>query len=736
MRFHHFLMLGACLVLALSCKEKPVEEEITPKVELPAETQALFDQGIRFEAAGALNATLRFTANQPWFVILTEGKSSKALSWLSVSPESGPAGNAAVQVAAQPNYTTEARSATLVLNCGELRKQLTVTQEGKEETPPEPPTPVKVEKVTLVPESLNLLVGEEAELSYTVEPENADIESVTWSSSDAAVATVSEGKVTAVAAGQAVIALKVNDVEARCSVTVEEPFIPVESITLSMTEISLLEGTDYQLTATVLPENATDPSVSWASSDEEVATVENGLVKALKEGTAVISAKAGEQEARCTVTVEKDFVPVSSITLSMTDFSLVEGTDYQLVATVLPENATDPSVSWASSDEEVATVENGLVKALKEGKTVISAKAGEQEARCTLTVEKKFIPVESLTVSPTEITLTEGDYTYITATVLPENATLPHVDWASSDLDVATVDDSGLVEAWAPGTAELLAIAGGCRATCIVTVVARVIPVESVSLNKWSLTLETGESFDLIATVRPANATDAAVTWSSSDGSVASVTENGHVEALAAGSAVITARAGDCEARCEVTVNAPYVAVEGITLDKTELNLAKGETTTLTATVTPANATDPAVTWSSSASRYVTVDANGTLTAVKVGTATITAKAGKYTATCKVTVTTPATSVQLNHSSATLRPYETLQLTLSAKPTGAVVSNIQWTSSDPEIAKVDENGLVTALKDGPAIITATMGDLSDTCVIYVTSDVSGGHEGTGTEDWD
>jgi uncharacterized protein YjdB len=351
-------------------------------------------------------------------------------------------------------------------------------------------------------------------------------------------------------------------------------------------------------------------------------------------------------------------------------------------------------------------------------------------------VDTPFVPVTSITLAPSEIALEEGQETNLTASVLPADATDPHVYFTSSDTAVATVDDGGRVKAVAPGSAVITAKAGDCEARCQVTVTARYVPVESVSLNKQTITLERGESFDLVATVRPANATDAAVTWSSSNPSVASVSENGRVEALAAGSAVITARAGDCEARCEVTVNAPYVAVEGISLDKTEITLSKGATATLTATVTPANATDPAVTWSSSATRYVTVDANGTLTAVKVGTATITAKAGKYTATCKVTVTTPATSVQLNHSSATLRPLETLQLTLSAKPNGAVVSDVQWTSSDPDIATVNENGLVTALKDGPAIITATMGDLSDTCVIYVTSDVSGGHEGTGTEDWD
>ena len=730
-------MLGACLALALSCKEKPVEEDVAPKVELPAETQALFDQGIHFEAEeGLMNATLRFTVNKPWAISLAEGKPSKALSWLSVSPESGPAGEAVVQVVAQPNNTTQARTAVLTLTYGEQHKQLTVTQEGKEETPPEPPTPVKVEKVTLSAQSLELLVGETAELSYVVEPENADIESVTWSSSDTAVAAVAEGKVTAVAAGQAVITLKVNDKEATCAVAVETPFVAVESITLSMTEVSLLEGTDYQLTATVLPENATDPSVTWATSDEAVATVENGLVKALKEGTAVISAKAGEQEARCTVTVEKDFVPVSSITLSASQVELLPGESAVLTATVLPEDATDPSVTWESSDENVATVEDGKVTAVAPGSAVITARAGNESARCSILVDTPFVPVTSIPLAPTEITLEEGGETNLTASVLPADATDPHVDFTSSDTAVATVDDGGKVKAVAPGSAVITAKAGDCEARCQVTVTARPVPVESVSLNKSSLTLETGEGFDLVATVKPDNATDPAVTWTSSDPSVASVTENGHVEALQPGQAVITAKAGEKEATCAVTVNAPYVPVEGITLDRTELTLSKGDKTTLTATVLPADATDPTVTWTSSANRYVTVDANGTLTAVRVGTAVITAKAGDYSATCTVTVTTPATSISLNYSTYTMRPREELQMVVSAKPTGAVVSGVVWTSSNPAAATIDDNGLVTAVKSGSSVVTATMGDLEATCIIVVSEDATGGNEGTGTEVWE
>ncbi len=720
MRLHHCLLLGACIALAFSCKEKPDEpEEIAPKIELAAQTQTVFDQGVRFEAGESGTpdkVVLRFTANKPWSISLAE---SKSVSWIAVEPESGPAGEAVVEVTAQPNPSTEPRSATLTLSCGDLRRQLTLTQEGKEETPQ--PQPVAVEKVTLAPVKMDLLVGESAGITYVVEPEDADIESVVWSSSDESVATVAEGKVTGIAAGSAVVTLKVNEVEARCQVTVETPFVAVESISLSSEELKLAPGAEAALTATVLPENATEPAVTWTSSDEAVATVEDGLVKALEEGTAVITAKAGEKEASCTVTVEKDFVPVASVELTPALAELLPGEQVQLSVTVLPEDATDPSVIWESSDEQVATVKDGLVTAHAPGSAVITARAGEQEARCSILVETPYVAVTSITLSPTEISLVEGEESSVTATVLPEDATDPHVTFTSSDTKVATVDGGGKVVAVAPGQAVITATAGECKAECRVTVEARFIPVTSITLSKSALTLEVGQSADLTARVLPADATDPSVSWSSSDPAVASVTD-GHVEALAAGNAVITAKAGDKEARCEVTVNQPYVPVESITLDQSELDLSVGETYALKATVLPDNATEPEVSWKSNRNTIVSVDNQGNVTALRAGSAVITATAGKKEAKCTVTVTVAAESISLNYSSYTLIADETVRLFVSAAPKGATYDPVNWTSSDESVAKVDENGLVTAVKAGTTVITATSGNLAPaTCSIEVLS---------------
>ena len=172
------------------------------------------------------------------------------------------------------------------------------------------------------------------------------------------------------------------------------------------------------------------------------------------------------------------------------------------------------------------------------------------------------------------------------------------------------------------------------------------VSVTNVSLDKEQTTLAVGDTETLTATVEPSDA-DQTVTWSSDHETVAAVSDSGKITAVAAGTATITATAtngtpddlnDDITATCTVTVKKNVVAVESITLDKSSLELTEGETATIIATVKPDNATNKTVTWSSSNASVASVDANGTVTAVAEGSATITAKAGDKTATCTVTV--------------------------------------------------------------------------------------------------
>ena len=336
-------------------------------------------------------------------------------------------------------------------------------------------------------------------------------------------------------------------------------------------------------------------------------------------------------------------VEAESISLSEETVSVRIGESKQLTAEVKPDNTTIKSVTWTSSDSEVATVdENGLVTAVASGSAVITATTENGlQATCSVLVP---VEAESVSLDKTEATVSVGRTLQLKVTVSPETATDKSVTWKSSNEKIATVDKDGLVTGVSSGEATItVTTTNGKTAECRIIVS---VPVESVTLDKEAATLETGETLALKATVRPENAGNKAITWSSSAENVASVDENGLVTAKAAGEAVITVVTADGykEASCTVTVTAPVVPVTKVTLNKSELALEVGGAEKLSATIEPGDATDKSISWKSSDESVAVVDKNGVVTALKAGTTTVTVTtADGNTATCKVTVSAKST---------------------------------------------------------------------------------------------
>ena len=341
-------------------------------------------------------------------------------------------------------------------------------------------------------------------------------------------------------------------------------------------------------------------------------------------------------------------VEVESVSLNKSEMTLTEGKSETLAATVTPENAENKSITWSSNNEAVAIVDvNGTVTAKSAGTAVITATSTNgKSAGCTVTVEKKQIPVTEVRLSESTVGIVEGSTYKLTATVLPENTTdSKNVSWSSNNEAVATVDANGNVTAKRAGTAVITATStNGKSAGCTVTVSKKEIPITEISLDKSSATLTEGDTATLTATVLPENTTYSKdVSWSSSNVAVATVDLMGKVTAKSAGTAIITATTENgMTASCTITVNKKdtNIAITEVRLNKSAETLVVGETTTLTATVLPENTTDSKnVSWSSSNSEVAIVDANGTVTAKSAGTAVITAitENGK-TASCTVTV--------------------------------------------------------------------------------------------------
>lgn len=352
----------------------------------------------------------------------------------------------------------------------------------------------------------------------------------------------------------------------------------------------------------------------------------------------------GITEKTVTFTVtEKDPDPIlaTSVKLDKRTLDLTVGGSDTLTATVLPADAADKDVTWVSSDPDVATVANGVVTAVNAGKATITVSVKANPAltdTCEVTVKDQVIAVTGVTLTPDKATLNVGETQELTAVVAPSNATNKTVTWASSDPAVATVKD-GVVTAVGKGTATITVTTedGNHTAACTITVK---LPVSKVTLNETSTALVVGSTKQLIATVEPANADDSTVTWKSGDTNVATVDQNGNVTAVGVGSTTITATAGGKSATCTVIVTAKPVPIQGIALADAEVFV--GYTVQFAPVFSPADTTERDVKWSSSDTKIATVDANGRVTGVAEGKVTITVTSTAnpaITASCTVTVT-------------------------------------------------------------------------------------------------
>lgn len=250
--------------------------------------------------------------------------------------------------------------------------------------------------------------------------------------------------------------------------------IPVESVKLNKTSVSLQVGKTTSLVATVLPDDAFDNTVVWSSSDSSVATVDNnGVVKAVKSGKAIISATADGVTAKCTVTVS---VNPTSVKLNKTSYKYNrtnKNGKLVLKATVNPSNATNKKVTWKSSNKKVATVNsNGVVTLKSKGSVTITATSvanTKLKATCKVTVVQK---VTSVKVTPTKKTIAKGNSFTLKATVSPSNANVKTVTYKSSNTKVATVNSKGKVVAKKKGTATITVKTKDSKKTakCVVTV--------------------------------------------------------------------------------------------------------------------------------------------------------------------------------------------------------------------------------------------------------------------------
>ncbi len=427
---------------------------------------------------------------------------------------------------------------------------------------------------------------------------------------------------------------------------------------------------------------------------------------------------------------EEKEIPVSEVRLSETTHELAVGDDFYLTATVLPENAANKSVTWSCSPENVLTVyQSGQVVAMEEGEGTVTVTTtdGGHKAECKVYVRKYKVNVKSVSLDQGVLEMTEGDEVYLSATVLPEDASEKKVVWSCEPESVLNVYQSGQVVAMGPGegTVTVTTVDGGFTASCAVTVTPSFIAVESITLEPEPLELEVGQSATVKATVLPEDATDKTLSWESSNEAVATVDQNGKVTALKAGETILTVKAGNITVWGHVTVT--DIPVTGVTVSPALVTLKEGETCQLSASVSPASARQD-VEWASQNKEVATVDKEGLVTAVRAGSTRIYARSNAFQdqqGWCEVTVNedTAVKGIALSSETMTIQVGESRPLTVTFTPSYATNQNVSWDSDTPSVATVSQEGMVMGFAEGEATITATSkdGGFTASCRVTVTA---------------
>lgn len=457
------------------------------------------------------------------------------------------------------------------------------------------PQKVAVTGVAVIPRSVTLKVGETKEIIATITPANADNQNVSWSTSNSSVATVADGLITAVGAGEATITVTTVDggKTATCAVTVSAVVVPVTGIKIDQgATAEVEEGNTITLTATVQPENATDKTVTWSSSNDAIATVANGVVTGVTPGEAVITAKAGDKTATCTVTVNSAIPAYEAVDLGLS----VKWANKNLGAE-FPEDAGDyyawgeletkPVYSWNSY--KFLTAEGGYISKYTmdawEAATVdyLTLLEEEDDVAHKILGDKWRLPTPAEWNELHNHTNRQNSQNGMYAKASNGNSIfLPYggMYYSNDGAELYLKGREGFYWTSSLGNINSYArcawLAGGDINMSIFIVRSAglsiravygerpPVPVGGIELDPTTKELKPGEQFTIIATVLPESAADKTISWSSSDETIATVA-NGVVTGVAPGEAVITAKAGDKTVTCTVTVKAalPTDALSG-----------------------------------------------------------------------------------------------------------------------------------------------------------------------------
>ncbi|KAB1435906.1 Ig-like domain-containing protein [Candidatus Galacturonibacter soehngenii] len=447
--------------------------------------------------------------------------------------------------------------AVLILICylfnGMTLVQATAKQEADAEATQ---ADIKVTEIDLGDYQTEMKVGEKQLLSITPLPSDATNQTLTFQSSDETVATINGmGRINAISEGSTTITVKCGDIENGFSLSVISGEVAVTDIEIGYYDLEMEIGKTQTLLTTVLPTSATNQTVTYSSSDTSIATIlSTGEIKALAKGVVTITASAGNISKDIKLTVKEEAkVKAKQIDLGDYQDTMAIGEKQLLSATVLPTDTTEQTLSYKSSNEEVATVnELGRITAIAVGKTKITISCGEVSNSFSLTVKKtNDIEVTDIEIGNYEEEMIVDKTQTITATVMPSNATDTTITYSSSNTGIATVLSSGEVKAIAKGNVIITVKAGEITKEIPITVKVATTKIE---LNNNYVVLKPMEEFTLKASALPTDAVQS-MTYEVVDKDIATITSNGTVQAKSIGTTSVIVSNGDLSVAATVIVN-------------------------------------------------------------------------------------------------------------------------------------------------------------------------------------
>ncbi len=585
-------------------------------------------------------------------------------------------------------------------------------------------TPAKVELST---GTVNLTaVGASEALTISVRDAAGTVISapkVSWSSDDITVADVAGSGTTAVitarAPGRTVVRAHVGTLSLEVAVAV----LAVRTITIAPLAATIRAGDPQRFTTSLDADYGAVTALRWSSTDPSVASANSdGVVTGVTPGSTVIRVQS-IADPRVVATAQLFVTTARSVALASAASTLWVGDHQTVPATIDVDSTESRALSWSSDNASVASVAgDGTITALTIGRTVIRAFAvADPRARDSLIMT--VLPARSVTIDPEAVALGAGESRLLRAQVTIESGLSTDVIWRSANPSVAIIGQTGQLTAVAMGTTTISAIAVADttrRATATVTVVP---VVRDLEVTPAAVSIFTGETRQLAASVSADAGLTRAVLWRSGNPAVASVSATGLVSGVAAGTAMITVIA-QADTTQRVTALITVRAAPTVTVSPSSVTLGLGEQRALSAAVQAEAGVSTEVRWRTSNAAIASVSASGVVTAVAYGATTVSAISladSTRRAVATIIVSPAVSSMAITPSASTMVLGEIRRLAATVLGDVGVSTAVIWRSSNPAIASISGLGDVTALAVGSATITAiAAGDTTKHATATVT----------------